>query len=312
VARALERLDPFAFGVATLDEGAALRAAGVTRPVIVFTPVQGAELAELRAAKLTPILARAEDIHTWRLAGGGPWHLPIDTGMGRCGVPWGQVESLVQAASHAPPEGAFTHFHSAERDDGSVAEQEQRFTEAVARLARRPRYLHAENSAALARRDRSPWDLARPGIFLYGVGSGSGALVQPEPVVNVRARIVSLRTIPAGATVSYGAEWRAGRESRVATAAIGYADGYRRAFSGVGAALVRGQRVKVAGIVTMDMTMLDVTGVPCEIGDAATFLGRDGGSEITIDEAAATSGISPYELLTGFGARPEHSYRGAP
>jgi len=230
--------------------------------------------------------------------------------MGRCGVPAAEIATLAAAVAALPPEGAFTHFHSAERDDGSVAEQEGRFAAAVATLGTRPRYLHTENSAALARRDRSSWDLARPGIFLYGVGSGPHALVQPEPVVSVRARIVALRTVSAGDTVSYGGEWRAERESRIATAAIGYADGYRRAFSGVGSAIVRGARVPVAGIVTMDMTMLDVSGVPCEIGDIATFVGVDGGASVTLDQAAAASGVSPYELLTGFGARPVHIYPG--
>ncbi len=309
VARALERLDPWGFGVATVDEGRALRAAGIARPVIVFTPVQGAELAELRGAKLTPILARAGDIADWRAVGGGAWHLAVDTGMSRCGVRWTAVAELAAAIAATPPEGAYTQFHSAERDDGSVEEQEQRFAQALAALPARPRLLHAENSAALARRERSTWALARPGIFLYGVGSGPAALVTPEPVVSVRARIVSLRTVRAGESVSYDAAWRAAAERQIATAAIGYADGYRRAFSGRGAALVHGRRVSVAGIVTMDMTMLDVTGVPCAIGDVATFIGRDGDATISVEDAAASAELSPYELLTGLGARPEHTYR---
>jgi alanine racemase len=308
VARALERLDPWGFGVATVDEGRALRGAGIARPVIVFTPVHGAELGVLRAERLTPILARAEDIADWRAAGGGPWHLAVDTGMSRCGVPWREVAALAPAVAVLPPEGAYTHFHSAERTDGTMEEQERRFQSAIASLAARPRYLHAENSAALARRERSAWDLARPGIFLYGAGGADGALVRPEPVASLRARIIAIRTLAEGDTVSYDAEYRAAGSRRIATAAIGYADGYRRAFSGRGSALVHGARVAVAGVVTMDMTMLDVTGVPCAVGDVATFIGRDGSETITVEEAAAVAGLSPYELLTGFGARAEHSY----
>lgn len=309
VARALERLDPWGYGVATIDEGRALRAAGIGRPVIVFTPVHGAELGELRAAQLTPALARAEDIGDWRAAGGGAWHLAVDTGMSRSGVPWREVAALAPALAVLPPEGAFTHFHSAERADGSMETQEERFRTAIAALPARPRWLHAENSAALARRERSAWDLARPGIFLYGAGAAAGARVHAEPVVSVRARVVSLRTVAAGDTVSYDAEFRAAGERRIATAAIGYADGYRRAFSGRGAALLHAKRVAVTGVVTMDMTMLDVTGVPCEIGDVVTFIGRDGAAAITVDECAAQAVLSPYELLTGFGARLEHTYR---
>jgi alanine racemase len=312
VAHALERLDPWGYGVATIDEGRALRTAGITRRVIVFTPVHGTELDEMRAARLTPILARATDIEAWSATGGGPWHLAIDTGMSRCGVRWTDMASVAAAAASSAPEGAYTHFHSAEKDDSSMARQEERFIAAVAELKVAPRLLHTENSAALARRDRSPWPLARPGIFLYGVGSGLAVKVAPEPVVSVRARIVSLRTIAAGDTVSYDAAWRAGGARTIATAAIGYADGYKRAFSGRGSALLNGRRVTVAGIVTMDMTMLDVTGVACAIGDVATFIGRDGKSLITVEDAAAMAELSPYELLTGFGARAEHSYRDAP
>jgi alanine racemase len=312
VTRALDRLDPWGFGVATVEEGRALRDAGIERPVIVFTPVHGPELDDVRAARLTPILARGEDIAAWRGTGGGDWQLAIDTGMSRCGVRWSAMASLAAETALSAPQGAYTHFHSAETDPASVIEQERRFEQALGALRVRPRMLHTENSAALARRDRSPWTHARPGIFLYGVGSGLAVKIAPEPVVSLRARIVALRTVGAGDTVSYDATWRAGGERTIATAAIGYADGYRRSFSGRGAALLGGRRVSVAGIVTMDMTMLDVTGVPCAIGDVATFIGRDGASLITVEDAAALGELSPYELLTGLGQRLEHSYRGAP
>jgi alanine racemase len=200
----------------------------------------------------------------------------------------------------------FTHFHSAERADGSREEQEKRFEEALAALPVRPAMVHAENSPAAAHRGdgaRRDWTVARPGVFLYGVGFGDGADIEPDPVVTVRARIVDLRTIQPGDTVSYGGTFRAERPTRIATLAIGYADGYRRAFSNCGTALVRGKRARVAGTVTMDMTMIDVTDVVCEIGDVATLIGADAGEQITLDDAASASGISPYELLTGLRAR---------
>ena len=309
VARALERADPWGFGVATVAEGRTLRDAGVARPIIVFTPAWGGDLAAAREARLTPTFGRAEEIREWHSHGGGAWHLEIDTGMARSGVRWTDVRALADALRACPPDGAFTQFLAAERADGSLEEQEKRFRDGLAALPARPRFVHAENSAALARRETSAWDLARPGIFLYGAGSGAAARVAPEPVASVRARIVAIRMVPAGETVSYDGEFRASRDSRIATAAIGYADGYRRAFSHKGVALVRGARVPVVGIVTMDMTMLDVTGVPCEVGDVATFVGRDGTASITADAAAAAVSMSPYELLTGFGLRLEHSYR---
>jgi alanine racemase len=308
-ARVLEPLDPWGYGVATIREGIELRAAGITRPVVIFTPLAADELADVRAAGLTPSLARSESIARWRAEGGGPWHLAIDTGMSRAGVRWDEVDALLPALAACPPEGAYTHFHSAELNDGSRDQQEQRFREAIAVLPDRPRVLHAENSAALARRGPSDWDCVRPGIFLYGVGSGDGAMLEPDPVVHVHARIVDLRRVRNGDTVSYDATYRAVGDRRVATLGIGYADGYPRALSNRGCALVGSRRVCVAGVVTMDMTMLDVTDAPCTLGDVATVIGGEGGTALDVASVARTADMSPYELLTGLRSRISRVYR---
>jgi alanine racemase len=309
VARVLEPLEPWGYGVATIREGLELRAAGITRPVVVFTPLAIEELADVRAAELTPSMSRAESIARWRADGGGPWHLAIDTGMSRAGVRWDEIEELHAAIAECPPEGAYTHFHSAELNDGSHVMQERRFREAVAALPHRPRLLHAENSAALARRDRSAWDCVRPGIFLYGVGSGEAAMLEPRPVVHVHARIVDLRRLRNGDTVSYQATYRAVGDRRIATLGIGYADGYPRALSNRGCALVGKRRVCVAGIVTMDMTMVDVTDAPCALGDVATVIGDDGDARLDVASVARTADMSPYELLTGLRSRISRVYR---
>src|SRR5687767_5425815 len=120
VARVLEPLDPWGYGVATILEGLELRAAGIARPILVFTPLGSDELRDVRAAGLTPTLARAEIIERWRSEGGGAWHLAIDTGMSRAGVRWDQIGELSGAIAACPPEGAYTHFHSAELNNDSV------------------------------------------------------------------------------------------------------------------------------------------------------------------------------------------------
>jgi alanine racemase len=245
----------------------------------------------------------------WGASGGGAWHLAIDTGMNRAGVPWDEIDHVVEYARYHPPEGTFTHFHSAERNDGSFDLQQQRFRDAVARLPERPRYLHAENSPAVETQGPSPWDLVRPGVFLYGVRSRNNGSIVPEPVAHFRARIVEMRTVRDGESVSYGATWRAEGDRRVATIGVGYADGYRRSLSSHGVALVNGKRVSVAGIVTMDMTMLDVTGVECDVGDRVTLLGRDADDEIDIVDLGERAGLSPYELLTGLKLRAPRLYR---
>lgn len=309
VACALQELDPWGFGVATVLEGEELRRAGIERPIIVFTPLLPDDFDAARRARLTPALGDAASIRAWqrcRL----PWHLAIDTGMNRAGVAWRDVDELHELIAAAPPQGVFTHFHSAERNDGSRREQEERFAAVLAALPVRPEMVHAENSPAAARRAGSDarWTFARPGVFLYGVGFGDGAEIVPEPVVTLRARIVDLRTIEPGDTVSYGATFRAERPTRIATLAIGYADGYRRALSNIGTVLIRGRRARVAGNVTMDMTMCDVTDIECAVGDVATLIGRDGDELLTLEHVAEAGGISPYELLTGLRSRLPRRY----
>jgi alanine racemase len=311
VYRALESLEPWGYGVATVDEGEELRELGAARPVLVFTPLLDRELTRARSARLTPTLGFPNEIEAWRRAGGGAWHLSIDTGMSRAGIPWREVQQIRHLLQLVPPEGAFTHFHSAELDDGTLAEQEKLFRAAISALPSRPRLLHADNSAAIARKGRSEWDLVRPGIFLYGVGSGRSAALQPEPVVHLRAPIVEIRNLEAGDSVSYGATLRVERAARIATLAVGYADGYPRSLSKSGSVLVGGTLAPIAGMVTMDMTMIDVTTVRCEVGDIATLIGRAGDTVLTVERVADDAGMSPYELLTGLRSRVARSYIGS-
>ena len=308
VAGALEPLDPWGFGVATVPEGIELRDAGVSRPILVLSPVLPDEYPALRGAGLRPSLGSASAIADWARTGGGAWHLSIDTGMNRAGISWSEVGGLREMLRQVAPEGAYTHFHSADLNDDSTGEQMRRFRCALDALPSRPRYLHAENSPAIERGTSSSWDLARPGVFLYGVGGGEGATMSPEPVAHLRARVIDLRTVSDGETVSYGATWRARGTRRIATLGIGYADGYRRALSNRGTVLLNGQRVPVAGIVTMDMTMVDVTDVHCEIGDVATLIGRDGDDVLTIDDVATTAQVLSYELLVGLKLRVPRVY----
>lgn len=308
VVRALEPLDPYAYGVATVREGCELRALGVVRPVIIFTPLLASELGAVADASLTPTLGSAEAIETWARTG-APYHLSIDTGMNRAGAAWRDVASLRDAVRAFPPAGAFTHFHSSELDDGSARQQEARFRDALDALGIDVPCAHTENSAAAARSRGGAWDAFRPGVFLYGVGSG--APHEPAPVVTMRARVVDLRNIESGDSVSYDATYRASRRERIATIALGYGDGYPRNASGHASAIVRGRRVPVRGLVTMDMLMVDVTDVPCEIGDVVTLIGNDGDERITIEDVARAASMSPYELLTGLRGRLERHYNDA-
>ncbi len=167
---------------------------------------------------------------------------------------------------------------------------------------------HRDNSAAIARQPTLSAQLARPGIGLYG------AAVTPDlaldQVVHLRARVVDVRDVHAGESVSYNATFHAVETRRIATLAVGYADGYRRILSNRGEVLLRGQRVPVVGTVTMDMTMIDVTTLErgCAIGDVATLMGNDGSDCLRTDDVAARASMSPYELLVGLRLRAPRRY----
>ena len=309
-ALALDSLNPWGYGVATVTEGDELRRGGITRPIIVFTPILRTEIDALRRADLIPALGDPAVIESW-VRTGRPWQLQVDTGMSRAGMPWHQVGEHRALLERAAPQGVFTHFHSAQLDDGSRDVQERRFAEVLAVLPQRPSMVHCENGPAVERRSPSPWTVVRPGIFLYGVPGFEGGAIRPEPVASLRARIVELRTVADGETVSYDATWKAEGPRRIATVPVGYADGYRRGLSNRGSALVGGVRVPVAGRVTMDMTMFDVTGTDAALGDLVTLLGEDAGDVITVGELAQASDISPYEILTGLRLRLPRRYRDA-
>jgi alanine racemase len=303
------------FGIATLAEAAALRDAGIHERLLCPTPLLPSELDDAHRLKVRPALHRAADIRAWA-ATGAPWHLSIDTGMSRAGIRWDDVSSLVPVLAQHAPEGVFTHFHSAEMRNGSQELQASRFEQALgalnaARVLDEGVLVHRDNSAGIASRVRSsglsPGGLARCGIGIYG--AVVAAEMRLEQTVHVRARVIDLRDVHEGETVSYCGEWQATGTHRIATVAVGHGDGYRRAFSGKGIALLHGAEVPVIGIVTMDMTMIDVTAMRCGIGDVVTFIGSDGARCLSTDDVAARGGLSPYELLVGLRLRLPRVYR---
>jgi alanine racemase len=310
IARALEAVEPLAYGVATVAEGEDLRTAGIARQILIFTPLLRAEFEAAHRSNLTPTLGSRAEIEAWSRIG-GPYTLSIDTGMARAGIPWREVGSIAGFLRSMPPAGAFTHFHSPALH-APMLEQESRFREALSHLPAVPPILHCDSSSAIVRHERSLWNAVRPGIFLYGVGSGSDAALQPESVVSVKARITELRSIETGDTVSYEATWTADSPRTIATIPLGYADGYPRGASNAGVGMLRNSVVPIAGRVTMDMIMLDVTGTGATVGDTVTMIGdaASAGAPIDVASVASAASISPYELLTGLRGRLRRVYTG--
>lgn len=298
VARALETLDPWGFGVASIDEAVELRTDGITRPIVVFTPASAAQQQDFRAHDLTAVLDDPAVAATWDL----PYHLEIDTGMSRCGVRWD--DQSLPAFPSSRLAACFTHFHSADTDPASVVTQWERFERALAALPARPPLLHAAGSAAAWRLERR-LDLVRPGIFLYG-GTHADDLAPPRPVAALKAPVVSVRRIAAGDTVSYNATWRAGRATTIATLAIGYTDGVPRAVERKAQVLIHGARHPVVGRVNMDFIMVDVGDAPVQPDDRAVLFG-DG---IPLAEFAGWAGSNTYEVLARLGERLRRTYKG--
>ncbi|MGH7658189.1 MAG: alanine racemase, partial [Gemmatimonadales bacterium] len=203
VARALEEIEPWGYGVATTPEAATLREAGVDRPLIVFTPLLPSQIEACLELHLRPVIGDLEALVAWTSRTARPFHLEIDTGMARSGIRWNDRAALGRAgdllSGSSGWEGVFTHFHSPDDAPATMAIQWERFQDALAALPSRPPLVHAASSAAALRDRRFAADMVRPGIFLYGGRAGGHT---PRTALRLHARVVSVRTLTAGESVS--------------------------------------------------------------------------------------------------------------
>ncbi|HSJ24359.1 MAG TPA: alanine racemase [Longimicrobiales bacterium] len=325
VVAALEPLQPWGYGVATADEGAALRDMGVRRPVIVFGPVAPQAVATAAAARLTFSISELPALERLVVAaekhGPQTFHVEVDTGMGRAGFDWRETPRWGPAVKalcrpDVAWQGVFTHFHGADSADRTATmAQWERFRDALAQLPvpREELMLHAANSAAAVRWPELALDAVRPGIFLYGGHPAPGTEARrPAAVVSVRARLGLVRDVPPGSTVGYGATHVSRGWERWGTVNIGYGDGVPRRLGNRGSAIIRGRIVPFVGRTSMDMIVVDISDVPdARPGDVVTLIGRDGTSEITVDDVAELAETISYEILTGLRPRLPRIEKGA-
>jgi len=236
-----------------------------------------------------------------------PVHLKIDTGMGRFGCAPEDAPALAMLISESSGinlAGTWTHFAKSESDAEMTKRQYHLFLETVSRFDVNPGMRHVCNSAGARLHPDFALDAVRCGISIYGC-EWPGA----RPALSLRAAITHLKTVTKGATVGYGSLWKASGTARVATAAIGYADGVHRARANRGEVLVRGKRAPLIGMVSMDAITIDVTDAPgVQLGDPVTLIGRDGDEVITAEEVAEWSNTISYEVLTSIGPRVERRY----
>ena len=328
VARSLVSAGVDQLGVAIVEEGLALREAGVRVPVLVLGGViHGSEEAAVDAG-LTPVLFRPESACRLSAIGerrGAPVavHLKVDTGMNRLGVPMrelGQFLDLLDSLGGLVVDGVMTHLAEAEMPSSEPTRaQFSAFDQAIAAIrsrGHRPRWTHAANSAALLTGHGTRpvgANLVRPGIMLYGCmpASGCGSDWGLRPVMSFVTRVAFLKSVPAGERLSYGGIFTTARASRIATLPVGYGDGYARALGNRASVLIRGRRAAVVGRVCMDLCLADVTDIPgVAEGDEVTLIGLDGDAQIGAEELAGHLGTIPYEVLCSVSPRVPRTYIG--
>jgi alanine racemase len=323
VAQALAHEGSDSFGVATLEEAAALRRSGIREPILVVAGAYPEQLSQIIEHRLTMAVHDLEAAA--RLDGAARnqgarlgVHIKVDTGMGRLGFLAHEIEAWLpplkklQALEIA---GVFSHFSQAESVEGDYTRgQLRKFHEVVSRLRAHgitPPLTHLANSAATITLPEAHFDMVRPGIMLYGAYPAPEMKRQVElkPALSWKTRIMQLKNVPTGTSISYGQTFVTKRESLIATLPVGYADGYQRLLSNCGQTLVRGKRAPVAGRVCMDLTMIDVTDITnVQPGDEVVLLGGQDGGEITADEMAGWANTISYEIFTSISARVPRIY----
>jgi alanine racemase len=302
--------------VATVQEGIQLREAGIEAPILLLgatnTPEQVRAIAywQLQPTICTPQQALVFSETLSGLKKTLSVHLKLDTGMSRLGMPWQEARQFVELVKRLPYleiKSVYSHLATADSLDPTVMRlQHQRFEEAIAQLHTAgitPPRLHLANSAATLTDPALHYDLVRVGLALYGLYPAEhlrGA-IDLKPVMQVKARVTQVKTIPPGTGVSYGYQFIAERQMRLAVIGIGYADGIPRNLSNKMTVLIRGQKVRQIGTITMDQLMLDVSEIPdLQTGEVVTLIGQDGDLSISADDWAQSLGTISWEILCSF------------
>ncbi|HET9253404.1 MAG TPA: alanine racemase [Candidatus Eisenbacteria bacterium] len=311
------------FGVATLHEGIELRAAGIDAPILILSPCLADEVDEIVEHRLTPSVGSVDFAE--RLSARcvsqqvvGRFHVEVDTGMGRTGVDDAEAVDFVARIVTLPNlrlEGMYTHFPDADRGSTEVTEEQiRRFAAVLRALGLRNIQVpirHAANSAGLLSVPDSCFDMARPGILAYGFYPTAEVprTIPVEGILSFRTRVVQVREIAPGRTISYGRTYRTERWTKVAVLPVGYGHGYPWQLSNRGQVLLRGARASIVGRVTMDLTMVDATGIEdVAVGDEVILWGEQGRDRIGLDEVASWAGTIPYDLLCSMGKRVVRVY----
>ena len=300
----------YMFAVATIEEGVALRQAGIREPILILfssLPEQAGQIVENGLIPTIGDWKFADRLNAVASKSVGV-HININTGMNRSGVCWTEAVQFLnrlKTLHRLDIEGCFTHLATAdETDKRFVFLQLDRFSSVLEAIGNDSGLIHAANSAAALAIPESHFEAVRPGLSLYGVYPASEKPIQLEPALTWKTRIGWIGAIAEGEGVSYGLTYKAPRETRIAMVQVGYGDGYPRALSGVGEVLIGGERRRIIGRVCMDVSVVRLERTDnVSVGDAVVLIGKQGDAEITVDELAQCAGTISYEILTQIGTR---------
>ena len=311
-------------GVAFVEEGIALRAAGVTAPILVLGGVVGDQVElflenDLMLAASSMLKLQLIEKAAVALGKRAKVHIKIDTGMERLGIHHYNAAELfaaVTASPHCDLCGVFSHFATSDNADRSFAElQLQRFITATEwfpnnGLPMPPR--HMANSGAILQHPDAIFDIVRPGLLLYGLYPSAEVLrtIPLQPVMSLKTRVVYFKVVPAGGRIGYEGTWTAPEQTRIVTLPVGYADGYRRCLSNRGQVLIRGKKYPIVGIVSMDQITVNIGWDEAYNDDEAVLLGHQGDEVITAEDVAKWMETISYEVITGVSARVPRVYGG--
>lgn len=319
VSRVLQHVGVDMLGVAFVEEAVTLRSNGITIPVVVLTPFEQDEIDTIVSLGIDVTIGDDTCIRPLGDAAVSAGrtvrcHVFVDTGMHRDGVPPEQSVEVAQKVASQPGlflQGLCTHLASADDPLEEYNHEQLQCFEQVVESVREVGVpvddVHVANTGAVWNLPSSMYTMIRPGLSLYGYEPTHGTSPDLRPVLSLRTRVASLRTIKAGQSVSYGRRWRAVASTQIATLPIGYGDGYSRALTGKAQVLVRGVRVPVVGTICMDECMIDVGMQQISVGEEVVVIGRQNASnqDACIDavEIAGLLGTIPYEVTTALSAR---------
>lgn len=319
IAQKLQECGADYLGVASIDEGIKLRQAGIGLPILILGLILKKDAAPLFKYNLAVTIcnedfAKVLNKQACILRRPVTVHVKVDTGMGRIGVMQDDALKIIRKIyklKFINVEGVFTHFAFADTNKDFTIYQIGLFNQLISELGKEKIAIplfHAANSAGLINYPKGYFNMARPGLIIYGLCPFENRGIKIKPLLSLKTKVIYAKKVPAGYGISYGHTYVTKKNTTIVTLPVGYGDGYPRNLSNIAPVLIKGRRFTISGRICMDQIMVDVGDLPVKAGDEAVLIGAQNGFKITAEELAFLSGTIPYEIVCGLGSRIPRIY----